>query len=195
MLLNTVWGTEFLHAGSVDTGVMLWPALRRIIWSFWHRSMNPEMRLANSTTYWMALVMWMAHCCHITSADWKRKQRGFWELHHTHTHSCPWLIVDSLDGKDCLVVWPDFSWGHLGLQDVWPLPLSFKDLKTSLLRINYSESGRTSPFTLGNFFPGFHCWFSYKVKNRQHSSLSLYTRPCQAKLKWQKKKFFFCYQI
>lgn len=31
--------------------------------------MKPAMRLANSTTYWMALVMWCAHCCHIHSAD------------------------------------------------------------------------------------------------------------------------------
>jgi len=56
-------------------GVMHWPALRRIIWSFWQRSMKPEMRLANSTTYWIALVMWIAHCCHITSADWKRRNQ------------------------------------------------------------------------------------------------------------------------
>lgn len=43
------------------------PDLSRRIWSFWHSSMNPEMRLANSTTYWMAWVIWMAHCCHSTS--------------------------------------------------------------------------------------------------------------------------------
>lgn len=37
--------------------------------------MKPAMRLANSTTYWMALVMWCAHCCHIHSADCKRETK------------------------------------------------------------------------------------------------------------------------
>lgn len=46
------------------------PDLSRRIWSFWHSSMKPEMRLANSTTYWMAWVIWMAHCCHSTSRGW-----------------------------------------------------------------------------------------------------------------------------
>lgn len=46
------------------------PDLSSRIWSFWHSSMNPEMRLANSTTYWIAWVIWMAHCCHNTSRGW-----------------------------------------------------------------------------------------------------------------------------
>ncbi len=49
------------------------PDLSRRIWSFWHSSMNPEMRLANSTTYWIAWVIWMAHCCHSTSRGWNQK--------------------------------------------------------------------------------------------------------------------------
>lgn len=47
-----------------------------MIWSFWQRSMNPVRRLANSTTYLMALVMWMAHCCHINSTGWKGKKEA-----------------------------------------------------------------------------------------------------------------------
>lgn len=43
------------------------PALRSTIWSFWHSSINPSMRLANSTTYCIASVILMAHNCHITS--------------------------------------------------------------------------------------------------------------------------------
>lgn len=38
--------------------------------------MKPAMRLANSTTYWMALVMWCAHCCHIHSADWGGRHKN-----------------------------------------------------------------------------------------------------------------------
>lgn len=38
--------------------------------------MKPAMRLANSTTYWMALVMWCAHCCHIHSADWESDRKS-----------------------------------------------------------------------------------------------------------------------
>lgn len=38
--------------------------------------MKPAMRLANSTTYWMALVMWCAHCCHIHSADWGERHKS-----------------------------------------------------------------------------------------------------------------------
>lgn len=47
-------------------GVYL-PDLRRRIWSFWQSSMKPVMRFANSTTYWIAWVIWMAHCCHRAS--------------------------------------------------------------------------------------------------------------------------------
>lgn len=53
------------------------PDLSRRIWSFWHSSMNPEMRLANSTTYWIAWVIWMAHCCHSTSRGCDRKRKQF----------------------------------------------------------------------------------------------------------------------
>lgn len=38
--------------------------------------MKPAMRLANSTTYWMAFVMWCAHCCHIHSADWGERHKN-----------------------------------------------------------------------------------------------------------------------
>lgn len=48
------------------------PDFSRRIWSFWHSSMNPEMRLANSTTYWIAWVIWMAHCCHSTSRGYNQ---------------------------------------------------------------------------------------------------------------------------
>lgn len=43
------------------------PAFSSTIWSFWHSSMKPSMRLANSTTYWMASVILIAHSCHMTS--------------------------------------------------------------------------------------------------------------------------------
>lgn len=43
------------------------PDLRRRIWSFWQSSMKPSMRLANSTTYWMALEICSEHCCHMAS--------------------------------------------------------------------------------------------------------------------------------
>lgn len=48
-------------------GARLLPALRRMIWSFWQSSMKPSMRLANSTTYWMALEICSEHCCHMAS--------------------------------------------------------------------------------------------------------------------------------
>lgn len=43
------------------------PAFSSTIWSFWQRSMKPSIRLANSTTYWMASVIFTAQSCHITS--------------------------------------------------------------------------------------------------------------------------------
>lgn len=51
----------------ITTGHSPVPALRRTIWSFWQSSMKPSMRLANSTTYWMALEMCSEHCCHMAS--------------------------------------------------------------------------------------------------------------------------------
>lgn len=60
------------------------PALRSTIWSFWHSSINPSMRLANSTTYCIASVILMAHNCHITS-------RCCWAKHiNTHSYPQPW---------------------------------------------------------------------------------------------------------
>lgn len=47
------------------------PALSSTIWSFWHSSMKPPIRLANSTTYWMASVMRQAQRSHISSMDCK----------------------------------------------------------------------------------------------------------------------------
>lgn len=43
------------------------PAFSSTIWSFWQRSMKPSMRLANSTTYWMASVIFTAQSCHMAS--------------------------------------------------------------------------------------------------------------------------------
>lgn len=52
------------------------PDLRSRIWSFWQSSMKPVIRFANSTTYWMAWVIWMAHCCHSASLDFEREPRN-----------------------------------------------------------------------------------------------------------------------
>ena len=53
--------------------LVLSPDLSSRIWSFWHSSMNPEIRLANSTTYCIAWVIWMAHCCHSTSRVYRER--------------------------------------------------------------------------------------------------------------------------
>lgn len=52
------------------------PDLRRRIWSFWQSSMKPVMRFANSTTYWIAWVIWMAHCCHRASLVCRESTQG-----------------------------------------------------------------------------------------------------------------------
>lgn len=52
------------------------PDLRRRIWSFWQSSMKPVMRFANSTTYWIAWVIWMAHCCHRASLVFRENRHG-----------------------------------------------------------------------------------------------------------------------
>lgn len=61
------------------------PALRSTIWSFWHSSINPSMRLANSTTYCIASVILMAHNCHITSRCCGRGKHI-----NIRGHSHPW---------------------------------------------------------------------------------------------------------
>lgn len=68
MILKLIYGQKYPQPliSPVDL-----PDLSRRIWSFWHSSINPEMRLANSTTYWIAWVIWMAHCCHSTSRGYK----------------------------------------------------------------------------------------------------------------------------
>lgn len=74
------------------------PDLRRRIWSFWQSSMKPVMRLANSTTYWIAWVIWMAHCCHRASlvfqkhTDGKAKQ---WASRDSSALSSPGSLADS----------------------------------------------------------------------------------------------------
>lgn len=70
--------------------------------------MNPEMRLANSTTYWMAWVIWMAHCCHSTSRgcdqNTPRLEQTIYRTHspHRHTHILQWPGASPCSGTS----WP-----------------------------------------------------------------------------------------
>lgn len=43
--------------------------------------MKPSMRLANSTTYWMASVIFSAHSCHMTSRGCRGRSRTRWGLY------------------------------------------------------------------------------------------------------------------
>lgn len=58
--------------GHLDTCSI--PAFRSTIWSFWHSSIKPSMRLANSTTYCIASVIFTAQSCHITSLCCKKEK-------------------------------------------------------------------------------------------------------------------------
>jgi len=71
------------------------PALRSTIWSFWHSSINPSMRLANSTTYCIASVILMAHNCHITS-------RCCWRRKYINIHGYPYLWLSCFKFSYCV---------------------------------------------------------------------------------------------
>lgn len=74
------WGSNSASHKQAPTGQSGLPDFRSKIWSFWHNSMKPVIRFANSTTYWMAWVIWMAHCCHRASLDWSRGHRPWTHL-------------------------------------------------------------------------------------------------------------------
>lgn len=52
------------------------------------------MRLANSTTYWMAWVIWMAHCCHSTSRGCEQEHTQFRANNANNTSLSPDLDLD-----------------------------------------------------------------------------------------------------
>lgn len=74
------WESDSPCRKQVPTGRPGLPDFRSKIWSFWHNSMKPVILFANSTTYWMAWVIWMAHCCHRASLDWSRGYRPWTDL-------------------------------------------------------------------------------------------------------------------
>lgn len=100
------------------------------------------MRLANSTTYWMAWVIWMAHCCHSTSRGCDRNTLSLEQTIQTippytqHTLSwsgsspcsgTSWPLRTSVSAKPaaaahplCTDMSPSGTWlysGQFGLED------------------------------------------------------------------------------